>query len=333
MLAVRVVAGTLAAVLVLPTLAVTAARTLPGDTLLWVILRSFAPWAVLPYAVAVVVLVATCLGPRGAGRPVALCAAVLVGSLLLVHVWWFARPFVADGSGPATGETFVVMTANLHIGGADPQALLGIIDRDDVDVLVLEEITPAALVALDEAGLARRLPHRVGAPHADRDGIMVFATSSMGAVSAIDTSSPGFGVDLTTGQGPLRVLAVHPIAPNNGMARWSADLRTVVEAAEPSRGATIVAGDFNATLDHPRILDLMATGYRDATADAGLAWRPTWPAPGNLRVRGLRLPSLFALDHVFVRGPLEATDVDAHVVPGTDHRVLVARLAWTGSRR
>jgi endonuclease/exonuclease/phosphatase (EEP) superfamily protein YafD len=43
------------------------------------------------------------------------------------------------------------------------------------------------------------------------------------------------------------------------------------------------------------------------------------------------MPPLFALDHVFVRGPLEATDAHVRVVGGTDHRALVTRIAWTDS--
>ena len=80
-----------------------------------------------------------------------------------------------------------------------------------------------------------------------------------------------------------------------------------------------------------QLQSLMDSDYRDASADAGLGWRPTWPSPDKVRLIGLRLPSLFGLDHVFIRGPLEATDADARAVPGSDHRALVTRIAWTDS--
>jgi hypothetical protein len=73
----------------------------------------------------------------------------------------------------------------------------------------------------------------------------------------------------------------------------------------------------------------MDASFRDASAGAGLGWRPTWPATDNLRLAGVRLPSLFALDHVMVRGPLEPTQAHLSVVQGTDHRALVTRIAWT----
>ena len=302
---------------------------MPGDTLWWVILRACAPVAIIPYALAVILLVALSRGLHGAAHAIAMSALATVAALLVLHVWWFTQPFMADAPGSATGEGFVVMTANLHIGGADPRAVLDAVDRQGVDVLVLVEVTPSALAGLDGAGLEQRLAHRVGTPELDRDGIMLFANEPLHDLTEIDTSSPGFGVEMTTSRGPLRILAVHPIAPNNGVAQWSRDLDTVVAAAERSRGPTMVAGDFNATLDHPHLRALMGSSYRDASSEAGLSWRPTWPSPDHRRLAGMRLPSLFALDHVFVRGPLAATQAHVRVVRGTDHRALVTHIAWT----
>lgn len=325
----RLVAGLGVLFLVVPTLAITIARALPGDTLRWVILRSCTPVAIVTYAVALIVLVVISRGLDDAARSVAASAVAVVTALLLLHVWWFVEPSLADGPGSATDDTFIVMTANLHIGQADPDALLKAVDRYGVDVLVLEEITPWALTALEEAGLDRRLGHRAGTPQPDRDGIMLFTDEPLGPSTQIETSSPGFSVEVNTGVGPLRILAVHPIAPNNGVEQWSRDLDVVVSSARASRGPTLVAGDFNATLDHPHLRALMDSDYRDASADAGLGWRPTWPSPGNVRLFGVGVPSLFGLDHVFIRGPLEATEAHVRVVPGTDHRALVTRIAWT----
>jgi endonuclease/exonuclease/phosphatase family metal-dependent hydrolase len=329
---VKLLAGLSVALLVLPTLPVTTARVLTGDSLMWVILRACTPVAIVSYAVAVMILVALPWGLRGSARSIALSALALVTSLLLLHVWWFVRPSLSDAPGSASDDTFTVMTANLHIGRADPDDVLDAVDRHGVDVLVLEEITPSALLELDRAGLDRRLVHRAGAPQPDRDGIMIFTNEPLRDLTEINTSSPGFGVEMTTRRGPLRILAVHPTAPNNGVARWSNDLDAVVATARASRGPTVVAGDFNATLDHPHLQELMDSSYRDAGADAGLGWRPTWPSSDRVRLVGLRLPPLFGLDHVFVRGSLEATHAYVPVVRGTDHRALVTRIAWTDSR-
>jgi len=325
----RLVGGLLVAFLVLPTLAITTARLQSGTSLWWVILRACAPVAIIPYALAVIVLVVLSWGFRSVTRPVALPVLAVVTSLLLLHVWWFVKPFLADAPGSATANRFSVMTANLHIGRADPESLLDAVDREGVDILVLEEITPSALAELDRLGLERRLKHRAGTAQVNRDGIMLFTNEPLRDVATIATSTPGFGVQLATAGGPLRVLAVHPIAPNNGVAQWSRDLDLILATAKASHEPTLVAGDFNATLDHPQLETLLRADYRDASADAGLVWRPTWPSSDHVRLIGLRLPAMFGLDHVFMRGPLEATDAHVQAVPGTDHRALVTRIAWT----
>lgn len=326
---VSVIAGLVVALLVVPTLAVTTARMVPAGGLRWVILRSLTPLAMIPYALAVIVLVGTIWGLHGAARSVAASALVVVASLLCLHVWWFTEPFMAEAQGSPSGDTFTVMTANLHIGRAEPEAIVDAVDRYGVDILVLEEITPSALAELDRAGLDRRLGHSAGAARVGRDGIMVFANEPLREDGEIHTATPGHSVEVATSRGPLHILAVHPTAPNNGVARWSSDLDIVVAAARASSGPTVVAGDFNATLDHPQLRALMKSHYRDASADAGLAWRPTWPSTGSVRRGGIGLPSLFGLDHIFLRGPLEATSAHTRVVPGTDHRALVTRVSWT----
>ncbi len=326
----RLVGGLLVALLVVPTLAITTARLLPGDTLQWVILRAFTPVAIIPYTLAVAVLVALSWDLRSVARPVAAPALAVVTSLLLLHVWWFVEPFLANAPGSATDKAMTVMTVNLHIGRADPDALIDAVDRNGVDVLVVEEITPSALAELDQRGIERRLPHRAGVPEGNRDGIMVFTNDPLSDLTEIDTSSPGFGIEMATAGGPLRLLAVHPIAPNNGVQQWSKDLDLILATAKASRGPTMVVGDFNATLDHPQMRKLLDSDYRDASADAGLIWRPTWPSPSQrVRIVGMKLPSLFGLDHVFMRGPLTTTDAHVRAVPGTDHRALVTHVAWT----
>ena len=60
---------------------------------------------------------------------------------------------------------------------------------------------------------------------------------------------------------------------------WTADLRDE-PAADPANRATILAGDFNATLDHVELRRLLGTGYRDAAASLGRGLTPTWPYAG-----------------------------------------------------
>ena len=86
-------------------------------------------------------------------------SAVLVVWLVALH----APNFVA-ASAPSTGTNVVVMTSNLKIGGADPASVVAAVRSHHVDVLMLEELTPEARVALQHAGLDALLSHSVTDP-------------------------------------------------------------------------------------------------------------------------------------------------------------------------
>ena len=82
----------------------------------------------------------------------------------------------------------------------------------------------------------------------------------------------------------------------------------------------VLAGDFNATLDHAALRAVLRTGL-----DGRRPARPAggWPGPGARC--GCRWPRL-ALDHVLVDPRIGVAAVDLVPVPGSDHRALVADL-------
>jgi endonuclease/exonuclease/phosphatase family metal-dependent hydrolase len=123
------------------------------------------------------------------------------------------------------------------------------------------------------------------------------------------------------GAPPVRVKAVHPLPPLNRRwaPTWSAAMRRL--PGSDSRGdVQLLAGDFNATLDHRLLRALLSRGYVDAAdaAGAGLTW--TWPALGHPHT----LP--ITIDHVLVDRRVRSLGVTAVRIPGTDHRALIARL-------
>ena len=85
----------------------------------------------------------------------------------------------------------------------------------------------------------------------------------------------------------------------------------------------MIAGDFNATLDHRALRGVLDRGWQDAAAETGEGLRPTWPV--GRRVLGL------AIDHVLASDELAVGPVSIHEVRGSDHRAVVARLALPGS--
>jgi endonuclease/exonuclease/phosphatase (EEP) superfamily protein YafD len=307
--------------LTLPALALTLARPWDSTSGLMIRLQAFAPFAIPLYAaVLVLCLAGGLLRTRGRRTP------LLVGALealvgLGVHVWWFA-PLVA-GDEPAAAEgarTITVMNSNLYRGRADPEELVAEATRAHVDVLVVEEVTAEALARMDEAGLARLLPHRIGSPEADDvAGTMLFANEDLGTPVQLATGFQGWRVSV----GSMTVLAVHPVAPTSP-EQWREDHRVVLEDATDSH-ADLVVGDLNASHDHAVLRDLEAAGFRDAAELANEGWQPTWPA-NHLGVVSW-MPPVVRIDHVLLGPELTALETHTVEIEGTDHLALVAEIA------
>ncbi len=275
---------------------------------------SFTPYAA---ATALVPLVVALLAREWI---VALLAAA-AAALLVVAV----APRVLDGpqlAGAGTpGRPLVVMTANLLFGEADARDVVRLAREHDVDVLSLQELTPAALARLDEAGLRRLLPARVVYPAARAGGTGLMARRTLRSLAKPRPGEPGqlqAALALPGGE-QLGFASVHPFPPLSAGAvdAWQDVLRTLPGPLEDGR-PTILAGDFNATLDHRDMRRLLARGYTDAADATGDGLRTTFPSIRNL-------PPI-TIDHVLVPAGVLVRRVRSLELDGSDHRALVVEL-------
>jgi endonuclease/exonuclease/phosphatase (EEP) superfamily protein YafD len=215
-----------------------------------------------------------------------------------------------------------VLTANLLAEGADPAALVAIVRAQRVDLLAVQELTAAAVAALDEAGIGDVLPHRALHPASRSHGSGLFSVYplSNASVRVHPCQKRQSSATVTLPEGAtLRVESAHPSAPNwHDTACWRDDLR-----AQPTTGndgpPAILLGDFNATLDHGLLRRVIAGGYRDAGAATGRGLSPTWP------FALVRLPPV-TLDHVLVDRRLGITQYKVMKVPGSDHRAVLTEV-------
>lgn len=252
-----------------------------------------------------------------AARRWALCvAAALAVGLLAVAV---VPRAIADTQPGAAGPSLTVASANLHFGRADPGTIIDLVRAHRVDVLTLQELTPEAVAGLDEAGLAKLLPHRVFQPDDRAAGSGVASRFPLWPrPSNPDSYHFQPVVDLEVpGAAPIELTAVHVVAPVGRIepSTWRAELGALPAAGQ--RPTRILAGDFNATLDHPALRSLLDTGYRDAAAAVGRGLRPTWPTDTPL------VP-VAAIDHVLVSPGCAVDSFDVLPLPGSDHRAVVA---------
>ncbi len=255
-----------------------------------------------------------------------LVVGVLTGCLLVITVALAVPTLQSRAAAPADTDV-VVMSSNLYFGEGDATAVLDAVGRHKVDVLVLVEVTDAALTRLEAAGMDAILPNQIGVP---RDGAQGTVIRSRWPMALLDTvgsfprlhAEPSVRVIVPGGKA-LTLRAVHVLAPTSGEAdawrRGLADLRTWADA-QPSDAAVVMAGDFNASADHPGLRELSAT-FLDATRSVGATWVATWPT-------GLVIPPVIHIDHILIRG-LSVVDAGTETIPGSDHAAVWARLSVT----
>ncbi len=275
---------------------------------------SFAPWAALTAPVPV--LLALALRRRAVAALALAAAATLVVAVV---------PRALDGpspSPPPRGAGLTVMASNLLVGTADPAAVVALVRERRVDVLCLVELPAVALPRFDAAGLRELLPHRALDPDRARggNGSAVLSRHPLTPIERVGRPAVGPGALVRVpGAPPVRVQAVHPPPPIDraSVDDWRRDL-AALPAAGRGGPLVVLAGDFNATLDHHALRRVLDRGYADAADAVGAGLRPTWP-------RAARRPPI-TIDHVLADRRIAVRAFTVHDVAGTDHSAVVADL-------
>jgi endonuclease/exonuclease/phosphatase family metal-dependent hydrolase len=308
-----------AAVLALPAVTLTVARAFDTDNGTMIRIESFTPLALPLYAALLVLFAVGAALQHGDRRPLVV-AAFLALAGLGVHAWWYSPQVTGDNPEPAArAEHITVMNANLYEGRAKAQEVVDAVRDNDVDILVLEEITPSLLAQMDDLGLAELLPGRVGEPDYMVAGTMILANRPLTDHVRLRTTFQGWEAKY----GTLTVLGAHPVAPVDP-AGWRADHAAILRQAEADH-ADLIVGDMNATPDHDVMRKLDDAGYRDAGELANEGWQPTWPA-NHVGVFPL-LPPLVRIDHVLIADTLASLGTHTVDIDGSDHYALVATVA------
>jgi len=262
-----------------------------------------APWAVLGLRLA---------GRRGPAATAALAAAALGA---VVRSRRISRPQPG-----ACGPMLRVLTANLYFGRADAEVIVDRVRQTDADVLFLQELTADAVTRLKLAGLDELMPHTLLDLRGGSRGSGIysrFPLSEGPAVAPVRMAQPTALLKLPEGDA-VELVCVHPVTPrlgNGGATRWRTELGVLPAPGELPR---VLAGDFNATLDHAAFRGVLRLGYADAGLQAGNALTPTWGPPGK--------DAVLTLDHVLVDRSCAVLAYSVHALPGSDHQVVYAQV-------
>jgi endonuclease/exonuclease/phosphatase family metal-dependent hydrolase len=279
--------------------------------------------AITPHVAAVAPFAA--LGLRLARRrgPAATAALAATALGLMVRPRRVPRPQPAAG-----GRVLRVLSANMFFGEGDAEVIVARVREVGADVLCLQELTADAVSRLKLAGLDELMPHtlfelRGSKPASSGSGI--YSRFPLGDGPAVEPSmmaQPTALLELPDGE-EVELICVHPCAPGvrrwGGPTRWRAELGAL---PPPGKLPRVLAGDFNATLDHAAFRDVLRLGYADAAQQTGNALVPTWGIPG----KGALLP----LDHVLVTQGCAVRAYSVHAVPRSDHCAVYAEIQLPG---
>lgn len=292
------------------------ARALPLPNNFVLVLAVSSPYATLAAMSALVVSVLS-----RQVRMSMLAVVVLVGALVAqVPTYYFGRPAHV---GPHI--EIRVLSSNLRRGQADASSFVSLAKASS-DVVAVSELTPDSVNRFARAGIFEVFRHSLLIPAPGAGGIGLWSrfpltaesTSSMRTMAAARISIPGARFE------PL-VASVHVISPvaysGSSFDEWRrviAGLKTEMThfADLAGQAAVIVAGDFNSTPDMRQFRELLTNGYRDAVAQTGAGFAPTFPSKSWL-------PPLLMIDHVLTR-QAGVTSIRTVHIPGSDHRALLA---------
>jgi endonuclease/exonuclease/phosphatase (EEP) superfamily protein YafD len=311
----RIMSGWLAWTLALVGVLVTASRWVDVAWSPLVLMQSVS-WLAAP--VALLAVAGLLPSRRGAAR---IALAGVCGLVLAVHAWIWAPWLTAQEARP--GRDLTVMAVNVYRERADTAAISRLVRQEGVDVLALSEARQPTVERLRTDGVTRALPHAFpeGPPP---EGTLILSRFRLSGLP--DSSGPITGetalrnpaARLRTGHGVV-VRAVHPPPPVPGrVLPWRETLEDLSRWAERTPGLLVVAGDFNASVDHPGMRELLGAGLRDAHEVAGAGRARTWP-------NGRSVPPFVHIDHVLVRG-LDVESAEAVRIPGSDHDAVVVHL-------
>ncbi|MHA6628313.1 endonuclease/exonuclease/phosphatase family protein [Pseudonocardia sichuanensis] len=283
-------------------------------------LVSFRPWILCGVAGLLVLLLVVLVFERRVLPFVAgVLAVLLVGAGMVL-------PRALPDAVPTGGAPLRVLAFNTFEGDADVDAVARLIEATRPDAVALVEAGDDYAERL--APLVEPLGYALHPTESRRDvqGVTAVVSDRLGDVDVRigeETSSFPYVEVTGGGLGELRFVAFHSVAPVPGsVPDWNSDLALLPQWCSGPTPA-VVAGDFNATLDHSA-LRAGTAGCGDAGEQRGAGLVPTWgPSP---RIRGLG-PQI---DHVFATDGITAETFDVHDVAGSDHRAVVTTLRLPG---
>jgi len=230
------------------------------------------------------------------------------------------------------GDGVAVLSSNLQYSNPAADACVRDLVMHQPDYMVVLEMTDETRKKLDDAMNDYVLLNRGEGPLGMLAGIWAHERVK-DAVESSGVAKVGARGDLlpwvrtkVNGQ-PLTLLAVHLTAPDTkkNLASWNQSFADLDEYAQSTPGHLMVAGDFNAVLDHGGMRHLTRT-LRDSASSLGKRHSMTWPTDGYVFKKFLPWP-VMGIDHALLSGNLRVDTYKEYRIHGSDHAALYLKVS------
>lgn len=300
---------------------------------------SFRPLVVLAFVaiLAIALLLAIARPIRGFALSIAaVCAiAAVAGTVIVVN-----RGTGAEALPDKQDDSVRVMTWNTAGGAAtSAEAIAQMAVEMQADVVALPETTietgEAVAIAMRDMGQPM-WAHHTEQGEWDADSTTLLISPDLGDYAVTDSSRDGTSNTSVVpsavampvdGSGPI-IVAAHAVAPRqSAMQAWRDDLQWLADQCATEN--VIMAGDFNATIDHMARMGIDGAHLglcHDAAVATGSGATGTWPADVPA-LAGAPIDHVLATDAWRASGSVVLTSLDE---TASDHRPLVVQLEPTG---
>lgn len=294
--------------------------------------------SVLTIAFAAAVIVALLLALIRPMRAFALSLAVISAVACVSNgVILAQRGLGTDTLPEKTATSIRVLTWNTAGAATPPETIAKLAVATQADIVTLPETTiesgEQVAVAMREMGSPMWAHHaeNSGTPW-DAGSTTILISPDLGDYSVIESSRDGSSNTSTVpsavamptdGSGPT-IVAAHAVAPRQEyMNDWRADLQWLADQCAEAN--VIMAGDFNATIDHMSGLGVDGGTLgrcAETSSETGSGAVATWPTASPALI-GAPIDHVMASPHWQATGSLVVHSLDHS---GSDHRPLVVQL-------
>ena len=292
------------------------------DLELFAVLNTVTAFIYLPAWLVVVV--------AGVGRRPCLAGAALL--IVIAQVAFLYPELAAAEPVPtwtASAPTLRLLDANVYQGNPSMAGYASEIEATNPALVTMEEANPTDVAQLEKSGALAGLPYRLEIKRYDPKALLVASKYPLSGDNVVFVGHLPLIMQTTVHlpSGPQDLWVVHATAPlPSSFALWKsqlAEVDTVLRKRGPSH--LLVVGDFNATWGNNGFRAILDDGVVDGAAARGSAFAMTWSQTKR------PLPPLVRIDHVLTGPGVAVTQIRTDDGPGSDHRDLMATVAFRGA--